>query len=217
MWLVALPNGRVVAPQRTPFSPGHHLQLQPHRVLRLHEVVHPVRKPPVVRAAPALLHAAAWATSPRAAEWRVAAAVQQRVVTPPQVREAQAVLQRLPRRSLVSTVLDDVELGAHARGELDFLAFLRLYGLPLPDRLQRPVRVATRLRYLDAWYDRQQVGLEVDGAHHRSAGEWEQDLLRNNSLAVAHRDDRLLLLRFTPGQLRHDALRVAALLRQALL
>jgi cysteinyl-tRNA synthetase len=180
------------------------VRVQPHRVVRLEDVRHPVRRPPVVRAPAAVLHAAAWAVSPRAAEWRVAAAVQQRLVTPAGIRDAAATLHHVPRRSLVLTVLDDVEQGAGAQSELDLLALLRRLGLPLPDRLQRPVRTATGKRYLDAWWERWRLGVEVDGAHHMNVREWDADVLRANSILVEHLADRALLMRFTTGNLRHD-------------
>ena len=191
-------------------------RVEVHRVTRLHELVHPVRSPPTVRLAPAVLHAAAWAPSDRAAEWRVAAAVQQRLVRPRDLRRTLAELPRLHRRALVTAVLDDVELGAHAAGELDFLRFLRSHRLPAPDRLQRPVRLGT-LRYLDAWWERQRVGVELDGAHHRTVGTWEDDVLRSNDVMVAGRSDGTLLLRFSTGNLRHDGPRVAGQLRAVLL
>lgn len=214
VWRVAVPTGRGVVPQLQPVGL---LKLQPHRVLPLASLVHPVRLPPVVRPAPAVLHAAGWAPSDRVAEARVAASVQRRLVTVTQLREAQRVLTRSARRALVRAVLDDVELGAHARSELGLLAFLRRHHLPLPDRLQLAVRAGTRLRYLDGWWEQQRVALEMDGAHHRLVGDWEADLLRSAELAVAARDDRVLLLRFTPGQLRHDGPHVADLLRRTLL
>ena len=122
----------------------------------------------------------------------------------------------LPRKALLREVLDDVELGAHAASELDFLRFLRRHGLPAPDRLQRPIRSGT-LRYLDAWWERQRVTAEMDGAHHRLVGVWDDDALRANDVVLVERHDRILLLRFTRGNLRHDELRVAAQLRKALL
>ena len=182
----------------------------PHRPYR------PVRRPAVVRVAPAVLHAAAWAPSDRAAEWRVAAAVQQRLVLPDDLRTALASMPRLPRRRLLGTLLDDVTFGAHAASELDFLRFLRLHRLPKPDRLQRPVRAGS-LRYLDAWWERQRVNAELDGAHRRSVGAWDEDTLRANDVQVAERHDRIVLLRFTTGNLRHDAPRTAAQLRAVLL
>ncbi len=135
---VAVPHTRAVVARVLPAA-GEGGRIVPHRVRRLQQWVHPVRRPPVVRAAPALLHAVAWADSDRAAEWRVAAAVQQRLLRPSDVRRALAGMPRRPRTRLVRTVLDDVELGAHAASELAFLRFLREHRLPLPDRLQRLV------------------------------------------------------------------------------
>lgn len=217
VWHLATPVQRQASSQRCTLPDGAPApKVQPHRVHRLRELVHPVRRPALLRPAAALLHAAGWANSGRTAEARVAAAVQQRLVTPQQVRDAAVVLCRTPRRALVHAVLDDVELGAHARSELDFLAFLRRNQLPLPDSLQLKERVGTRRRYLDGWYERQRVSVEVDGAHHRLVGTWEADLLRGSQLAVAHRDDRVLQLRLTPGQLRHDEPVMAELFRAAL-
>jgi very-short-patch-repair endonuclease len=191
-------------------------RVQPHCVSRLASFVHPARELPTMRMAPALLHAAAWATTDRAAEWRVAAAVQQRLVRPQELRSTLAELPRLHRRRLLTSVLDDVQHGAHAGSELDLLRFLRRHRLPAPDRLQRPVRVGG-LRYLDAWWERQRVAAELDGAHHRSVSAWEDDVLRANDVLVAGREDGTLLLRFTTGNLRHDAARVAAQLSKVLL
>ena len=141
--------------------------------------------------------------------------MQQRLVLPQDLRRTLAQLQRLPRRPLVATVLDDVEQGAHAASELDLLRFLRQWQLPPPDRLQRPVRLG-RVRYLDAWWERQKVAAELDGAHHRSAGAWDDDVLRANDVLVAGRSDGTVLLRFTTANLRHDAARVAAQLAAVL-
>ncbi len=197
---LALPTHRSVRAQRFPDTPTQALspvragRVRTHRVSALPALLQHGRQPSVVRASAALLHAAAWAGSDRAAEWRIAAGVQQRLVTPVLLRETLALLPRLPRRDLVRTVLDDVELGAHAASELDFLRFLRSYRLPAPDQLQRRVRVGATC-YLDAWWERRRVCAEVDGAHHRSAGVWEADVLRANDLVLHERHDRVLLLR----------------------
>lgn len=189
---------------------------RPHRCSRLAELTHPVRTPRQVRIAPGVLHQAAWAPAGRVAEWRVAAAVQQRLVTVPQLRDALVLLPRLPRRRLVREVLDDVELGAHARTELDFLRFLRRHGLPLPDRLQFEVRASGK-RYLDAWWERQRVAAEIDGAHHIEVGSWDDDTLRANAVVVATRADRVLLLRVTGGNLRHAEAELSEQFRAVLL
>ncbi len=133
------------------------------------------------------------------------------------MRTAAEVLGRTPRRRLVAEVLLDVELGAHAGSELELLRFLRRFELPLPDRMQLRVRAGTNRYYLDAWWERQQVSLEMDGSHHRDVATWEADLMRGNRLAVVHRDRRVLQLRFTPGHLRHEDLAAAQVFRDALL
>ena len=212
---VAVPEDRVVVRRVLAPAAGAQVRVVPRRVSRLSALRHPVRQPPTVRVPTAVLHAAAWAASDRAAEWRIAAAVQQRRVTVHDLREALRAMPGLRRHGLVATVLDDVELGAHAASELDFIRFLRRWRLPAPDRLQRPVRLG-RLRYLDAWWERQRVAAELDGAHHRTAGTWEADLLRANDVLVAGRQDGTTLLRFTPGNLRHDGERVAAQLAAVL-
>ena len=212
---VAIPKERIVVGRRLTGDGPEFAGLVPHRVRRLSQWRHPARQPPVVRVVPAVLQASAWATSDRAGEWRVAAAVQQRLVRPADLRRDLAQMVQLPRTPLLRTVLDDVELGAHAASELDFLRFLRRSELPAPDRLQRPVRTGSVL-YLDAWWERQRVCAEIDGAHHRVVGEWDADALRANHVVITERHDRVLLLRYTTGNLRHDGPRVAAQLASAL-
>jgi hypothetical protein len=190
-------------------------RLEPHRLVGLADWTHPVKTPPVLFVAPAVLHAAAWAASDKEAEWRIAAAVQQRLTRVSDLRAALAQMPRLRRRRLILAVLDDVEFGAHAASELQFLRFLRVTGLPMPDRLQRPVRRGT-LRYLDAWWERQRVTVEVDVAHHLQVGQWDADTLRANDVVIAEKHDRVLLLRLTTSNLRHEGPRVAEQLRSAL-
>lgn len=187
-----------------------------HRVANLELWSRGIRGLPLVTAHAAVLHAAAWASSDRAAEWRVAAVVQQGVSAVPLLRSTLAQMPRLPRRALIRSVLDDVELGAHAASELQLLRFCRAHGLPLPDELQVRVRAGSRTRYVDARYRKQKVSIEVDGAHHRMAGQWEADQLRSLELAVARRGTGEQVIRLTPGGLRHDGPRIADLLRTIL-
>ena len=60
------------------------------------------------------------------------------------------------------------------------------------------------------------MAAEVDGAHHRFVGAWDADLLRANELQVSQRHDRVVLLRFTGGNLRHDERAVVRQLRALL-
>lgn len=171
---------------------------------------------PTMKSHVAVLHSAAWAPSDRAAELRLAMAVQQKVTAVPLVRAALAEMRKHPRRGLVCAVLDDIELGAHALSELDFLRFCRDHGLPEPDSLQLGVRAGGK-RYLDGYYRAQRVCLEVDGAHHAWVEQWDADTLRSLHLVVAGRGTGEQVVRLTQGNLRHDQVEVAALLRQLLL
>ena len=160
------------------------------------------------------LHAAAWAKDDRAAEWRLAAAVQRRLTAVPLLRLALAEQPRLPRRALIRVVLDDVELGAHAGTELAYLRFCRRHRLPLPDELQVRVRAGGSTSYLDARYRRQRVTVELDGAHHREVGQWEADALRSLRLVAELPGERVI--RLTGAMMRHDGADVAPLLRAIL-
>jgi very-short-patch-repair endonuclease len=172
-----------------------------------------VRGLPVATTHAAVLHAVAWATSDRDAEWRIAASVQRRITAVPSLRAALARMPALKRRALAAAVLDDVELGAHAGTELQFLRFCRAHQLPLPDELQVRVRVG-KVHYLDARYRRQRVTVEVDGAHHRDVETWEADALRTLRVVAAMPGESVV--RLTTGLLRHDGDEVAGLLRAIL-
>lgn len=172
---------------------------------------------PMVHVHAATLHAAAWAVDDEQAEHRLTLAVQQRLTSPISLRLVLAQMPRLPRRHLIGVVLDDVELGATAQSELDFVRFCRRHALPLPDELQLKVRASGTTRYLDGWYRKQRLSLEIDGAHHRWAAQWEADTLRSLQLAVAQKDTGERVLRVTRGMLRHHEQETAALLRQLLM
>jgi hypothetical protein len=206
---VAVPSSRKVAGRQLP----DRRRIVCHKVARLQLWVTPIRGLAVVNAHAAALHACAWAPTDKAAEWRIAAVVQQGVSAVPLLRGTLAEMPRLPRRQLIRLVLDDVELGAHAASELQFLQFCRAYGLPLPDEMQLRVRADGKTRYVDGHYRAQQISFELDGAHHRMAGQWEADQLRALELAVARRGSATQVIRLSPGALRHDGPRIAALLR----
>ena len=198
---------------------GHDLlggpRLKCHTVRHLSPWVHVGRALPVVRAEAAVLHASSWAPTDRAAEWRIAAVVQQGLATAPELRAALTAMPRLPRRAFLHEVIDDVDLGAHAGSELEFLRFCRRHRLPEPDQLQVVVRAGGK-RYVDARYLRQRVSVEVDGAHHRLVAQWDADALRGLHLAVARQGSGETQVRLTKGNMRHDASQVASLLRQLL-
>ena len=69
-------------------------------------------------------------------------------------------------------------------GELDVTRELRRRGLPPPQ--QQALRKDKRGRYyLDMYWPRWQLVVEVEGIHHTWAGKVVGDALRQNSLAIA--------------------------------
>jgi hypothetical protein len=204
---VAVPERRHVRWVRDPS-----LTMRPRRVRGLAELVSPRPGVPLVHVHVAALHAAERAPSDREAEHRIAMVVQQRLTTAARIRAALELMPRLRRRGLLRVVLDDVELGAHAGSELDYLRFCRRNGLPEPDDLQVRVR-ANGVKYLDARYRKQRVSIELDGAHHLWVEQWDADALRSLELAAATSGSGEQLHRLTQGMLRHSEAAVAQALR----
>jgi very-short-patch-repair endonuclease len=72
-----------------------------------------------------------------------------------------------------------------------------------------------RRRYLDALLvapDGREVGVEIDGAPHMQADNWDRDLDRSNEIQIGG----TLVLRFTATAIRVEPGRVAAQLGRAL-
>jgi very-short-patch-repair endonuclease len=156
--------------------------------------------------------AAQWARTDDEARTIVAAACQQRLVTPAAIRAVLAVMPRARRRRVVLETAGFVEGGATALSEINFVKLCRRHRLPTPDLQEQRRDTSGRNRYLDAYWREQRVHVEVDGAHHVDAGQWEADMLRQNEIWI--RGDRVL--RFSAWQVRHHADYVVAQLRAAL-
>jgi very-short-patch-repair endonuclease len=153
-----------------------------------------------------------WVPGDREAQSILAAACQQGRVTVAEVRE---VLDRLPnvrRHRLIVETLADVEGGAEALSEIDLLRLCRRYRLPAPELQSRRVDASGRVRYVDALWRRWGLQVEVDGAHHRDAGQWAADMRRQNDVWIA--GERIL--RFAAFDLRRRPAEVAAQIRAAL-
>lgn len=172
--------------------------------------VHPSRSPATVRVERAAIDTAAWAMTDRTACAVLAAAVQQRLTTAPRLLAELATVGRVRRRRLLRAVLGDIEGGAQALSELDFVSLCRRSGLP------EPVRQAVRIdanglrRFLDA--DFETFTAEVDGGIHlRPLNAWA-DASRRNALVLA--GERLLT--FPSVVMRIDEPAVVATLRQAI-
>ncbi|HEX5540466.1 MAG TPA: hypothetical protein VFX60_02705 [Micromonospora sp.] len=160
----------------------------------------------------ALADAAAWARGDDEARTVLAAGCQQRRVTPQEIREVVALLPKLRRRSLILRTLDDIEGGAQALSELDFVRLCRRYGLPMPDLQEKRTDATGRTRYLDAYWRKWRLHVEVDGAHHMDVRHWAADMRRQNEVWIA--GDRIL--RFPAWLVRARPTEVADQLRAAL-
>lgn len=159
-----------------------------------------------------LVDAAQWAPTDEEAQQLLAAGCQQRRVTPAELAAVLARMPRTHRRALIRETLRDVAGGAEALSEIDLFRLCRWHGLPVPDGQERRRDAAGRTRYLDAYWRRWRLHVEVDGAHHMDAGNWAADLRRQNRIWIE--GDRIL--RFTAFDIRHRPADVAAQLRAAL-
>ncbi|HEY7272566.1 MAG TPA: hypothetical protein VH502_07515 [Actinoplanes sp.] len=171
-----------------------------------------VGRPPRTAMARSVVDAAAWSRSPREARFVLAAACQQRRVRPGEVADVVAAMPRLHRRRLIWMTLEDIEGGAQALSEIDFVALCRRYQLPRPDLQERRTDAEGRVRYLDAYWKKWRLHVEIDGAHHMNVRHWAADMLRQNEMWIA--GDRIL--RFPAWLVRADPAAVAAQVRAAL-
>ena len=150
----------------------------------------------------AVVDAAAWARTPDEARLVLAAASQQRRVSPAELTDVVAALPRVRRRRLIRTTVGDIEGGAQALSEIDFMALCRRSRLPRPDLQERRTDADGRVRYLDAYWKDWRLHVEIDGAHHMDVRHWAADMLRHNQVWIA--GDRILrfpawLVRAEPG------------------
>jgi hypothetical protein len=208
---VLIPAARsasVLLPRLPPDMPGVRL----YRSSVLPEEHRQVGRPPRTTIARSVVDAAAWARSDREARAVLAAACQQRRVTPGEILNVLSVLTRVRRRRLVRSTLTDIAGGALALSEIDFVGLCRRFRLPMPDLQERRRDADGRTRYLDAYWREWQVHVEVDGAHHMDVRQWAADMLRQNQVWIA--GDRVL--RFPAWLLRTRPADVAAQLHAAL-
>jgi very-short-patch-repair endonuclease len=187
-----------VVVHRTTVLPNAHLQVgRPHRTTT----------------ARSLVDAAAWARGDDEARVALAAGCQQRRVTPAELRAVVDDLPRVRRRRLILETVADLEGGAQALSEIDFLRLCRRYGLPSPDLQERRQDGDGRVRYLDAYWKEWGLHVEVDGAHHMDVRQWAADMRRQNEVWIA--GDRIL--RFPAWLVRARPDEVAAQVRAALI
>lgn len=167
------------------------------------------------RLAPSAVIAAASFKSPRPAVGLLAALVQQRLAVTNQLRVAVLDASRTRHRAALLAALSDIEMGADALSEIDFVRLCKRYRLPAP--VQQAIRVdsAGVRRYLDAEWKRRdgrRVAAEVDGAVHLAPRRWFHDQLRQNEITLTG----TVVLRFPSVVVRTEPDLVAAQLRRAL-
>lgn len=163
----------------------------------------------------ALLVAAASFDTPRPACGLLAAAVQQRLVTPDYLHAALDEAPRVRHRAVLRLAVADIAQGADALSEIDFVRLCRRYGLPAPEQQSVRRDRSGRRRYLDACWRRRDgrlIVVEVDGAVHLSPRRWWDDQLRQNELMLGD----ALVLRFPSVVVRTEPGLVVDQLRRAL-
>jgi hypothetical protein len=146
----------------------------------------------------------------------LAAGVQQRLVVASALHAALAPLPKLRHHRALRLAVHDIEQGAQALSEIDFVGLCRRFRLP-PPTLQAVRREPSgRRRYLDALWERSDgsvLAVEVDGAIHLAALSWIADQLRQNEVVIGGTP----VLRFPSVLVRSEQVVVADQLRRALL
>lgn len=162
----------------------------------------------------ALVLGAASFEQPRPACGLLAAAVQQRLTGPHELREAlRSAVRTRHRRSLLLAV-DDIEQGAQALSEIDLRRLCSRYGLPPPTHQAVRKEPDGRRRYLDAEWRLagRRLAVEVDGALHLAPLRWYDDALRQNEIVIGGTP----VLRFPSVLVRDEQNRVADQIRRGL-
>ncbi len=152
------------------------------------EDVHPTLDPPRMRLHRAVVESAADVAiaMPNRARAIIAAAVQQRLVRPDELRRFAAGRRTLPGRRLLLETIGDAAAGAHSLPEQQLLRGLRRAGLPEPHR-QRRLQRADGTWYLDVDFGEYLVTIEVNGLQHYVQTLKEKDDLRRAILQLGGR------------------------------
>jgi very-short-patch-repair endonuclease len=184
-----------------------------HRTTHLPEgdIMPPVGLPRTTMAR-SIVDAAQWAPTDDLARALVAAACQQRRLLPQELATVVARMPRARRRRVVLEAVDYASGGAQSLAEINFLRLCRRHGLPRPSGQVRRPDAAGRNRYLDAYWKRWRLHVEIDGGLHLDPAQWWADMARQNGIWV--RGDRIL--RFPAWAVRHREDEVAAQVRAAL-
>jgi very-short-patch-repair endonuclease len=168
--------------------------------------------PPHTTNARSLVDAAAWAGTDDQARAIIAAGFQQRLVGADDIHQVAYRLPTLRRRSLILATANDARGGSESLPELRYLHAARRAGLPEPTRQHRRRDSSGRVRYLDVYYERWRVHVEIDGGQHLDVRQQWADMARQNDVWIS--GDRVL--RFPAWLVRDRPAEVIAQVRQAL-
>ena len=162
----------------------------------------------------ALVDAATWEADQMTAARLVVAGIQQLRI-PPALIKAELLVRKTSRhRRVLMLLANDLEGGAQALSEVEFLAFCRRHGFPRPS-LQTRLDSGGRRRYLDATFrrpDGRMFGVEVDGGVHLQLKTRARDDLKDNHAKL----DRRLVLRFASVLIYTDDPEAVQQIRRAL-
>jgi hypothetical protein len=171
--------------------------------------------PPRVSIDRALIDAGSWVTRPRSACGLLATGVQQGLTTATRLLAELDRAGQIRHRRLMARALVDIDGGAQAVSEMDFLRFCLRHGFPRPELQVVRLDERGRRRYLDATLktpDGRLVRVEIDGALHLVVQTYWNDMWRSNDLAIG----REVALRFPSYVIHANDPDAAAQLRRAL-
>jgi hypothetical protein len=118
------------------------------------------------------------------------------------VRDLEGEAARLGRRLTpwLRQAIEDARRGMRSVGEADLRRALKVAGVPEPE-WGAAIETASGTYFVDAYWRRQRVAVEADGAEfHLSAGDWQADLLRQNAI----QGEGVTLYRYPVRRLRAD-------------
>lgn len=147
-------------------------------------------RPDLTPMARSIVDAARWALTDEEARQIVAAACQQKRVDPAVVAQMATRLTRVRRRALILETAAYAAGGATTLSEIGFVQLCRRHKLPVPQMQAARKDASGRNRYLDAYFVGYRLHVEIDGAYHREARQWTDDMLRQNEIWLA--GDRVL-------------------------
>lgn len=185
---VLVPQGTIVLPVPGVHAKVHQVRRFPLDAIRLLDdlrVTLPDR---------AFIDAAGWEEDKLTAARMVVAAVQQRVTQASWMRTKLAERPNARHRKMLLLLLNDLEGGAQALSEVEFLQFCQRHGFPRPT-LQVRMDAAGRRRYLDATFRRADGSVfhvEIDGGVHLKLEVRAKDDIKDNDARLRNK----LVLRY---------------------